>query len=89
LTAFLNYYLNSPHGQTSVREFATPGVSQSNISAGNLKKVKVPVPPILEQELLVRKLDEIASAYRATRAHVATQRGMLQTLINAILGDQL
>lgn len=89
LPAFLNYYLNSPHGQTSVREFATPGVSQSNISAGNLKKVKVPVPPILEQELLVRKLDEIASAYRATRAHVATQRGMLQTLINAILGDQL
>ncbi len=89
LPAFLNYYLNSPHGQTSVREFATPGVSQSNISAGNLKKVKVPVPPIREQEPLVRKLDEIASAHRTTRAHVATQRRILQTLINATLGDQL
>jgi restriction endonuclease S subunit len=89
LPAFLNYYLNSPHGQTSVREFATPGVSQSNISAGNLKKVKVPVPPIREQESLVRKLDEIASAHRTTRAHVATQRRILQTLINSTLGDQL
>ena len=88
LPAFLNYYLNSPHGQTSVREFATPGVSQSNISAGNLKKVKVPVPSIREQESLLSKLDEIASAHRTMRSHVATQRAMLQSFINAILGEQ-
>ena len=88
LPAFLNYYLNSPHGQTSVREFATPGVSQSNISAGNLKKVKVPVPSIREQQTLLSKLDEIASAHRTMRSHVATQRAMLQSFINAILGEQ-
>ena len=88
LPAFLNYYLNSPHGQTSVREFATPGVSQSNISAGNLKKVKVPVPSIREQQSLLSKLDEIASAHRTMRSHVATQRAMLQSFINAILGEQ-
>jgi restriction endonuclease S subunit len=88
LPEFLNYYLNSPHGQTAVRAFATPGVSQSNISAGNLKKVRVPVASIREQEAIVEKLDEIASAYRVSRAHVATERAMLQAFINAILGDQ-
>ena len=30
LPEFLNYYLNSRHGQAAVRAFATPGVSQSN-----------------------------------------------------------
>jgi restriction endonuclease S subunit len=88
LPEFLNYYLNSRHGQGAVRAFATPGVSQSNISAGNLKKVEVPVPPLREQEPLVCKLNEIASAHRTTRAHVAKQREMLQTLINAVLGEQ-
>jgi len=88
LPEFLNYYLNSPHGQTAVRAFATPGVSQSNISAGNLKKVQVPVASIREQEAIVEKLDEIASAHRVSRAHVATERAMLQAFVNAILGDQ-
>jgi type I restriction enzyme S subunit len=88
LPEFLNYYLNSPHGQTSVRAFATPGVSQSNISAGNLKKVEVPVPPLPHQETVVEKLNEIAAAHRTCRAHEATQRALLLTLINAISGEQ-
>jgi restriction endonuclease S subunit len=85
LPEFLNYYLNSRHGQAAVRTFATPGVSQSNISAGSLKKVKVPVPPLHEQEALIRKLDDIASACRTSRTHVATQRSMLQAVVNAVL----
>ena len=85
LPEFLNYYLNSPHGQSAIRAFATPGVSQANISAGNLKKVKIPIAPIQEQKTIVSSLDEIASTYRSSRSHVATQRAMLQTLINEIL----
>ncbi len=85
LPEFLNYYLNSRHGQAAVRAFATPGVSQSNINAGSLKKVKVPVPSLHEQAVLVRKLDDIASACRTSRTHIAKQRSMLKASVNAVL----
>jgi len=87
LPEFLNYYFNSAHGQTAVRAFATPGVSQSNISAGNLKKVEVPVPPIQEQQTIVSKLDEISRTHRISRTHVATQRAMLHAFVNSVFGD--
>ena len=85
LPDFLNYYLNSRHGQSAVRAFASPGVSQSNISAGNLKKVAVPIAPIHLQKAAVAKLDQIASVYRQARMQVETQRGMLRAFINAVM----
>ena len=47
LPEFLNFYLNSDLGQAAVRAFATPGVSQSNISAGSLKKVSAGVKVVV------------------------------------------
>lgn len=85
LPEFLNYYLNSRPGQTSVRAFATPGVSQSNINVENLKKVQVPVPQVSEQKKIIRKLDEISSVYRASRMHIITQYALLHTLVNLII----
>ncbi|HEX9867067.1 MAG TPA: hypothetical protein VGC99_00495, partial [Candidatus Tectomicrobia bacterium] len=60
-------------------------VSQSNISAGSLKKIKVPVPPLHDQEALTHKLDDVASVYRTFRSYVATQRSMLKAVVNAVL----
>ena len=70
LPEFLNYFLNSPKGQAAVRAFATPGVSQANISAGNLKKVLVPVPSLSEQEAAVAELNRISAAHRTARSHL-------------------
>ncbi len=87
LPEFLNFYLNSDSGQAGVRAFATPGVSQCNISAGNLKKVYIPVPPLLEQESIVKELRQIAAAKMTTKRHIEYQRKMLCELINALLGE--
>jgi type I restriction enzyme S subunit len=86
LPEFLNYYLNSDSGLSALRAFATPGVSQSNISAGSLKKVPVPVPPLVEQRQIVRELSEISVAKRTARRHLESQRAMLRELINGLLG---
>lgn len=85
LPEFLNYHLNSDAGQAAVRAYATPGVSQTNISAGNLKKVRVPVPPIAEQTKIVRELDKISAMKRTARHHLDSQRRMLQDLITNLL----
>lgn len=88
LPDFLNYYLNSSKGQSAVRAFATPGVSQANISAGSLKKVCVPVPTLKEQENAVAELDSIAAAHRASRAHLAAHQAMFQNLTNTLFADK-
>ena len=85
LPEFLNYFLNSPKGQLAVKAFATPGVSQANISAGSLKKVLVPVPSLREQEAAVTELDRISSAHRIVRKHLASQAVLILTLVNKVV----
>jgi len=85
LPEFVNFYLNSDAGQTAVRAFATPGVSQSNISAGSLKKVHVPVPPLAEQTRIVRELSEIAATKRNAKCYLESQKTVLRELTNALL----
>ena len=84
LPEFLNYYLNSVKGQAAVRAFATPGASQSNISAGSLKKLDVPIPSIGEQERAVDKLNRICEIHRKARAHLASHENLLKQLVNNI-----
>jgi len=86
LPEFLNSYLNSDAGQKAIRAFATPGVSQTNISAGSLKKVYVPVPPLTEQTRVVRELGAIATAKRDAAHHIESQRKALRELTNALIG---
>ena len=83
---FLNFYLNSNSGQKAVRAFATPGVSQSNISAGNLKKVNVPVPPLTEQSSIAQELSQIAASKKTAKIHIEYLRFMLQELTNSLIG---
>ena len=85
LPEFLNFYLNSDFGQSAVRAFATPGVSQSNISAGSLKRVLVPVPRLKDQTGVVQELSEIAKIKRTVKSHRESQRAMLRDTVNALL----
>jgi len=55
---FLNNYLNTDQSQFLVKRFATPGVSQTNINATNLKSVAIPVPPRKEQDKIALILDK-------------------------------
>lgn len=86
LPEFLNYYLNSDLGQRRLLAYATPGVSQTNISAGNLKKVLVPLPPLEEQRIIVEILQNIESRKTLLRNHVIKAHKCLFILINKLVG---
>ena len=83
---FLNYYLNSDTGQRAIRAFATPGVSQSNVSAGSLKKLHVPVPTLGDQTRIVRELGKIAATKRVVKQHIEYEKAVLGKLANNLLG---
>ena len=62
---FLTLYLNSDFGRRQVLAYATKAVSQANVNASNLLHVRLPLPPLEVQEVL---LDEIANAKSAEKA---------------------
>lgn len=65
---FLALYLNSEAGRRQVLAYATKAVSQANVNASNLLRVRLPLPPLEVQQKL---LDEIARAKFVGKAAMA------------------
>lgn len=79
---FLNHYLNSPIGMAKVRSHRTPGVSQSNINAQNLKLIPVPVPDMNIQNLILDKVEAISKSEKAAKLRIHSTKNLQKSLIN-------
>lgn len=82
---YLNYYMNSEQGQNRLQAFATKGVSQSNINATSVQRVKLPLPPRDKQQEIadiIKSIDteiEENEAYREQLIEVKT--ALMQDLL--------
>ncbi len=84
---FLTLYLNSDFGRRQVLAYATKAVSQANVNASNLLRVRLPLPPLDVQQQL---LDEIAKAKFAGMAAMercTSSDAMKKQLFAEITGD--
>ncbi|GMU75722.1 MAG: hypothetical protein AMXMBFR45_12130 [Gammaproteobacteria bacterium] len=84
---FLTLYLNSDFGRRQVLAYATKAVSQANVNASNLLRVRLPLPPLDVQQQL---LDEIAKAKFAGKAAMerrTSSEAMKKQLFAEITGD--
>ena len=77
LPDYLNYCLNSPNGRDYCQSVKSDGVSQSNINAKKLAMFELELPPIEEQNEIVRRVDallkiadDIEKRYEKARSHV-------------------
>lgn len=52
---FVNFWINSPTGRRWSRLVKSDGVSQSNINGTKLASLPLPLPPLAEQEEIVRR----------------------------------
>lgn len=80
---FLTLYLNSDFGRRQVLAYATKAVSQANVNASNLLRVRLSLPPLEVQKQL---LDEIASAKSAERA-VLVRRSSVEEMKKQLLAE--
>ncbi|WP_083521938.1 restriction endonuclease subunit S [Desulfovibrio fairfieldensis] len=85
LPEYLNYYLNSSTGQRRILAYATPGVSQTNVSASNLKKVLVPVPPLMEQAQILERLLKIEKEVALVGDHLNRAKKLYFELLSLFL----
>lgn len=56
---FINYFMNSIFAKERCMEVKSDGVSQSNINAEKLGDFDIPIPPIEEQNEIVKILDNL------------------------------
>jgi type I restriction enzyme, S subunit len=80
---FLTLYLNSDLGRQQVLAYATKAVSQANVNASNLLRVRLPLPPLEVQREL---LDEISGVKAAERA-AALRRSSAEEMKKKLLAD--
>lgn len=80
---FLTLYLNSDFGRRQVLAYATKAVSQANVSASNLLRVRLPLPPLDVQQQL---LDEVACATSAGKAAIG-RRTTAQNIKKQLLAE--
>ena len=84
---FLTLYLNSDFGRRQVLAYATKAVSQANVNASNLLRVRVPLPPLDVQKQLLEDIACAKSAERAAMARRSSAEEMKKQLMAEIAGD--
>lgn len=89
LPEYLNYYLNSRYGQAQIRRYITPGVSQANINATNLRKVRFPLPPIDEQRSIIEAIRAVEENIERLRKHRSVLGTMKRRLITTMIEPSL
>lgn len=69
---YLNYFFNSPYFQNSLLSRSERS-AQAGFNKKDLSEIKIPVPPLKEQEKIVEKLDKLfqnfESFYLSTNSH--------------------
>ena len=79
-------FLKHSEGQAALESVAQSATLQMNLTAGALRKIEVPVPPIEEQQQLVEILTAADEAYSAAvEAANNRQRLARQIVIDRIL----
>ena len=84
---YLKYYFNSMHFKIQLPKIANQSVNQASFSAGNLKKIKIPLPPLDQQKQIANILDT-ADAYRhKTKILIDKYDELTQSLFLDMFGD--
>jgi type I restriction enzyme, S subunit len=85
---FLTLYLNSDLGRRQVLAYATKAVSQANVNASNLLRVRLSLPPLEVQKQLLEEIARAKSAERAAIVRRSSAEELKKRLLAAISGEE-
>ncbi|GGW86169.1 restriction endonuclease subunit S [Salegentibacter mishustinae] len=83
---FLVAYLNSYYGRTQAHTGAI-GSGLKNLNVNNVRKYRIPLPPLAEQERIVAKLDNLFSRSDKIKASLAKIPQLLQNFRQQVLAQ--
>jgi len=83
---FAYRFLTSPLGREQIFQFDN-GSAQPNLSANNVKKYWVPLPPLGEQSRIVAKVDQLMALVDQLEAQLAASRATAANLLSAVVAE--
>lgn len=82
---YLNYIMNSQRAKEYCQKVKTDGVNQSNINAKKLGAFTIPLPPLPEQQEIVRILDDLLGREQRLREAADAVVAHIERMKKAIL----
>jgi type I restriction enzyme, S subunit len=86
---YLCDWINSPWGRRWARTVRTDCSNQSNINVSRLQRMPVPVPPLVEQREIVRRIDELLAFAAAIEQRVAAAEELAEQVRRIVLAKAL
>lgn len=85
LSRYVCYWINSSWGRSWAAAVKTDGVSQSNINGSKLSALPLPLPPLAEQDEIVRRVESLFRLADAIEARMEAATARVERLSQAIL----
>jgi len=85
LPEFVRYVVNSPIGRKPIEAFSATTAGNIGISAGDLKTITIPVPPLSEQHRIVTYLDSLQTKVDSLKQLQSETSAELDALLPSIL----
>ncbi len=84
---FAFYYLSSNSFKEAITKISNQSVNQASFSTTNLKKLKIPLPPLAEQQKIAAILDAADSLRQKDQQLVERYSALSQSLFLEMFGD--
>ncbi len=85
LPLFLTLMMNSPAFQQEAKGKASKSINQANINATIMRNIKVPVPPLAEQQRIVTEVEAEQRAIVAAESIIAAAPARKQAILESYL----
>lgn len=82
---FLQYYINQGKARKFVRSKIKTTSGQNGISGSDIKKIEIPLPPLAEQQRIVKEIESRLSQATATETYIENALQQAEALRQSIL----
>jgi type I restriction enzyme S subunit len=83
-SGYIGYFLKSPQYWDAIAE-ETAGIAIPNVNASKLKKLKIPLAPVEEQERIVAKIEELLPRVNAVRERLIRVKEIMKRFRQSVL----
>lgn len=84
---FSNYVMNSPFHRNWCDEVKADALGQSNINATKLRSYRFPLPPLAEQEAIVKCVNKLMIMIDELEKQISERKGQSEMLMQSILRE--
>lgn len=87
IPTYIKYFFNSKFFKIQLPKISNQSVNQASFSAGNLKKLKIPLPPLDKQKKIAAILDAADANRQKTKTLIEKYDELTQSLFLEMFGD--